>query len=218
MNIDRRRVNAADVFRIPMFFIWVIMTFTPAFGAMSPAAKPLAPTSIYQLSLQLTDQNGRSFNLDERRGHAVLITMFYSSCQFVCPRIVEALKNTEANLSKENHNQVPIVMVSFDAARDDSATLKAMAEQRQLDEKLWTLAHTDPRSTRKLAALLSIQYRELASGDFNHTSVLILLDSEGRIVGKTFQLGKADPTFVKLVKKYNAIDSAKITKATQAPL
>lgn len=65
----------------------------------------------------------------------------------------------------------------------------------------------DERNTRKLAALLNIQYRELPSGDFNHTSVLILLDAEGRIVGRTSVIGEADPAFVKLVAKQMAAAS-----------
>ena len=54
---------------------------------------------------------------------------------------------------------------------------------------------------RKLAAMLGIQYRELPSGEFNHSSVIVLLDAEGRVVGKTSLLGEADPAFVKLVSK-----------------
>ena len=126
-----------------------------------------------------------------------MISMFYSSCQFVCPRIVEALKGTEESLARK----VPILMVSFDPVRDDTAALKAMAEERHIDSRIWTLARTDARNVRKLAATLGIQYRELPSGEFNHSSVIILLDAEGRIVGKTSTLGEADPAFVKLVKK-----------------
>ena len=158
---------------------------------------PLPANSIYQLSVPFTDQLGRTSKLEDWRGKPVMISMFYGSCQFVCPRIVEALKHTEAGLTKK----VPVLMVSFDPVRDDTAALKAMAEERHIDPKRWTLARTDARNVRKLAAMLGIQYRELPSGEFNHSSVIILLDAEGRIVGKTSKLGEADPAFVKLVKK-----------------
>ena len=48
--------------------------------------------------------------------------------------------------------------------------------------------------------MLGIQYRAIANGDFNHTTALILLDAEGRIVGRSTKLGNADPAFVKLVR------------------
>ena len=157
---------------------------------------PLPANSIYQLSVPFTDQQGRTSKLEDWRGKPVMITMFYSSCQFVCPRIVEALKRTEEGLA----TKVPVLMVSFDPVRDDTAALKVMAEERHIDPKRWTLARTDARNVRKLAAMLGIQYRELPSGEFNHSSVIILLDAEGRILGKTSTLGEADPAFVKLAK------------------
>ena len=157
---------------------------------------PLPANSIYQLSVPFTDQLGRTSKLEDWRGKPVMISMFYSSCQFVCPRIVEALKRTEEGLA----TKVPVLMVSFDPVRDDTAALKAMADERHIDAKRWTLARTDARNVRKFAAMLGIQYRELPSGEFNHTSVIILLDAEGRIVGKTATLGEADPAFVKLAK------------------
>ena len=157
---------------------------------------PLPANSIYQLSVPFTDQLGRTSKLEDWRGKPVMISMFYSSCQFVCPRIVEALKRTEEGLAIK----VPVLMVSFDPVRDDTAALKAMSEERHIDAKRWTLARTDARNVRKLAAMLGIQYRELPSGEFNHSSVIILLDAEGRVVGKTATLGEADPAFVKLVK------------------
>ena len=174
----------------------VLVLPVPVWSAPANVA-PLPANSIYQLSVPVTDQLGRTSKLEDWRGKPVMISMFYSSCQFVCPRIVDALKRTEESLA----TKVPILMVSFDPARDDTAALKAMAEERHIDPKLWTLARTDARNVRKLAATLGIQYRELPSGEFNHASVIILLDAEGRIVGKTSTIGEADPAFVKLVKK-----------------
>jgi protein SCO1 len=175
----------------------------PAFVRSADAAA-LPSDSIYQLNVALTDQNGRSVSLADHRGHPVVVTMFYSSCQFVCPRIIEALKKTESSLKAQNAAQVPIVMVTFDPARDDVAALKHVGEERGLDPALWTLARTDPQTVRKLAASLQIQYRELPSGEFNHTSVLILLDADGRMIAKTSELGQADPAFVAQIKTVSA--------------
>jgi protein SCO1/2 len=163
--------------------------------------RPLAGDSVYQLNVPLTDQNGLEFQLDARRGKPLLITMFYSSCQFVCPRIIDALKRTEQSLTPAERSRVPILAVTFDPERDDLAALKSVIDDHRLDPANWTVARTDPATVRKFAAALGIKYRALANGDFNHTSVLILLDADGRIAGKTFTIGAADPVFVKLVKK-----------------
>ena len=190
-----------NVFRHHRAFVrWLLATAAlvltlPVWSAPQKVT-PLPANSIYQLSVPFTDQLGQTSKLEDWRGKPVMISMFYSSCQFVCPRIVEALKRTEEGLA----TKVPVLMVSFDPVRDDTAALKAMADERHIDAKRWTLARTDARNVRKFAAMLGIQYRELPSGEFNHTSVIILLDAEGRIVGKTATLGEADPAFVKLAK------------------
>lgn len=178
------------------------VAFISMVAAAAPAlAKPLPSDSVYQLALTLTDQHGVNFQLADRRGSPLLITMFYSNCEFVCPRIIEALKRTEEHLTPSERTHVSVLAVTFDPARDDAAALKGVADSHHVDSARWAVARTDLRNVRKLAATLGIQYRALPSGDFNHTSVLILLDADGRIAGKTFTIGAADPAFVKLVKK-----------------
>lgn len=166
----------------------------------STTATPLPTDSIYQLALPLTDQTGRNFHLDERRGQPMLVSMFYTSCQFVCPMLIDALRDTEARLTDAERARLHVLMVSFDPAHDSVAVLRRTADQRHLDAGHWSLARTDARNVRKLAAVLGIQYRALPDGEFNHTTALILIDAEGRIAGRTAKLGDADPAFVKLVK------------------
>ena len=177
----------------------------PAAATATATAAPAATTatlpadSVYQLKLALTDQQGRSRALDEGRGHPVLVSMFYTSCEFVCPMLVDALRDTERKLTAAERAQTTVLLVSFDPARDTVAVLQKTAAQRELDPGHWTLARTDPASVRKLAAVLGVQYRLLANGDYNHTTALVLLDAQGRIAGRTAQLGDADPLFVKKV-------------------
>ena len=54
---------------------------------------------------------------------------------------------------------------------------------------------------RRTAAVLGIRYRALADGEFNHSSALVLLDGEGRVLARTEQLGAVpDPAFLAAVK------------------
>jgi protein SCO1/2 len=165
----------------------------------APAAAPLPGDSVYQLDVTLTDQQGRDQKLASHRGQTMLVSMFYTACQFVCPMLVEALNDTQAKLKPEERARLSVLMVSFDPEHDTVAVLKRTAEQRELDPTHWTLARTDAQSVRKLAAVLGIQYRALANGDFNHTTALILLDEDGRIAARSTQLGNAEPAFVKRV-------------------
>jgi len=171
-----------------------------AFGASVGAAPALPGDSIYQLPLRLNDQDGTAFPLARSQGRLVIATMFYTSCQYVCPMLIDALRDTLAALPAPDRGRVDVLMVSFDPARDTSDVLRHTFEQRHLEHPQWTLARTDSAGTRKLAALLGIRYRQLADGDFNHTSALILLDGQGRIIGRTSTIGQADPVFVRLAQ------------------
>ena len=170
-----------------------------AAGAGTAAALPT--NSVYQLPVALTDQDGRDFRLADRRGKPMLVSMFYSNCQFVCPMLIDTLRDTESKLGAVEREQLGVLMVSIDPAHDTVAVLKQKAVERAVASPRWAMARTDPASVRKLAAVLGIQYRALPDGEFNHTTALILLDGEGRIVGRSSQLGSADPAFVLKVRQ-----------------
>ena len=110
------------------------------------------------------------------------------------------MRHYEHDANIANYRKL-IAASALDPARDDVKTLKSVADKRELDAPHWTLARTDANSVRKIAATLGIQYRLLADGEFNHTTILVLLDGEGRIVGSTKKIGSTDPAFVKLVKR-----------------
>ncbi|MEO8810060.1 MAG: SCO family protein [Rhodanobacter sp.] len=160
------------------------------------ALAPLPGDSVYQLDVQLTGQDGQVHSLADRRGRPQLVTMFYTSCTMVCPMIIDTVKLTRKAIDEPARDRLDILAVSFDPARDDVSALRKYAEMRKLDSQHWTLARTAPSTTRQLAALLGLQYRQLPDGDFNHSSELILLDVDGRIVARTDVIGRLDPAFV----------------------
>jgi protein SCO1/2 len=165
------------------------------------AATPIPGDSIYNLPVQLTTQDGQSQMLSARRGRPQLVTMFYTQCQMVCPMIIDSLRLTRNALDPAVRSQVDLLAVSFDPANDDVATLRSYAAKRKLDPRVWTLARAAPAQVRQLSGVLGLQYRQLPDGEFNHSSELILLDADGRIVGRTAVIGKLDPAFVKTVNQ-----------------
>lgn len=165
------------------------------------AAKELPGDSVYRLTDTYTDQDGRDFRLADGRGRVRLVTMFYTSCRYICPLIVDSAKGVEHALTPAERGRLDILLVSLDPARDDPAALKRIADKRRLDPKHWTLARTEAAGVRRTAAVLGIRYRALADGEFNHSSALVLLDGEGRVLARTEQLGAVpDPVFLAAVK------------------
>jgi protein SCO1 len=174
------------------------------------AAAPVPTDSVYQLSGTFTDQNAQPFQLKNRRGHVQLVTMFYSSCPYACPLIVDSALGVERALSPPQRGQLSVLMISLDSKRDTPKVLAALAAKRKLDPSRWTLARAEPLTVRKIAALLGVRYRELENGEFNHSSLLILLDAQGRILARTDKMTPVpDAQFLTQVRKALSRQNAK---------
>lgn len=182
----------------------LLTTLLAASAAGAYAAWPVASGSLYQSDVALTDQTGRVFHLADLRGEPVLVSMFYSSCQMVCPMIFETIRATLAKAGKPAQDGVRVLMITVDPERDSVAVLKKTAADHGADDR-WQLARADASGTRAVAALLGVQYRKLSDGDFNHSSTVLLLDSEGRINTRTNTLGKVDPKLVEAMRKQVAV-------------
>lgn len=166
------------------------------------AETPLPRNSVYQLALPLTDQHGSTRAWRTRRGTPQLVSMFYTSCQYICPLIVDSGKAIERELTPDQRARLGILLISMDPKRDTPAALQAVVTGRRLDPARWTLASPPAGDVRAAAGVLGIRYRALADGEFNHTSALVLLDAEGRILATTDQVGtRPDPEFVAAVRR-----------------
>ena len=169
--------------------------------AAQAALEPLPRDSVYQLAAPLTDQSGRALTLASRRGSPQLVVMFYTSCKFICPTIIDTVLDLDRKLTPAERPRLGVLLVSLDPQRDDPGALKAVADQRGLDLARWTLAQPRPNDVRAIAGLLGVRYRALADGAFNHTGVLVLLDADGRIVARSEQTnGSVDPQFLSRVR------------------
>lgn len=168
----------------------------------APKPTPLPRDSIYQLAAPLIDQDGRKFDWRVRRGSPQVVTMFYTSCQYICPLIVDSGKAIEKSLSPAERDRVGLLLISMDPKHDTPAALMSVATKRKLDTTRWTLASPAPDDVRAIAGVLGIRYRALADGEFNHTSALVLLDADGRILARTEKIGsRPDPEFVAAVRR-----------------
>lgn len=169
--------------------------------ASAPTAGGLPGDSLYRVDARLTDQAGRPFAFADRAGEVQLATMFYASCPFVCPLIVDQLKGIEKQLTDGERARLQVLLITLEAEKDTPEVLADVAARRRIDTTRWTLARPDPGDVRTLSAVLGVQYRKLPDGDFNHSSVISLLDREGRILARTSQLGGApDEAFVAAIR------------------
>jgi protein SCO1 len=176
-------------------------------AASHAASADLPRSSVYQLDVSLTDQDGKASQWRDGATPSAgprIVGMFYSRCDYVCPMLFEAVKNIEASLPLEARQNLQVGLITLDPARDDTAALKKTALQRGGDPARWHLYRTQTADVRKLAGVLGVQYRQLSNGEFNHSTLMILLDSQGIELARTDNIVKIDPVFFKAVQKASA--------------
>ena len=162
-----------------------------------PAPASERDASLYQLHEKLLSQDGKAIDLDIYRGKPVLVTMFYASCPATCPLIIDTLREIERKVDAPRRPPLRVLLVSLDAARDTPEALRKLAGERRIDTSRWTLAHADAAAVRRIAAALSIQYRQLPNGEFSHSTIISALNADGKIVSQSAELGHADPELLR---------------------
>jgi formylglycine-generating enzyme required for sulfatase activity/cytochrome oxidase Cu insertion factor (SCO1/SenC/PrrC family) len=161
--------------------------------ATAPEMRNVPGSSLYRLDAALTNQSGAKHGLDVYAGQPVLVTMFYGSCPAACPLLIDTLRAIERAVPPQQRERVRVLMISIDPGHDSVQSLQELAKTRHIDVSRWTLARTDARTVRRIAAVLDVQYRQLPTGGFNHSSVVTLLSPRGEIVKQSTVLAKADP-------------------------
>lgn len=161
-----------------------VATVDPGTHGLLPATDVVLGRSIYALDEKLVDQDGKPATLDSFRGHPVIISMFYASCPAACPMLISHVKQIEAKLDPAVRADVRVLLVSFDAKNDTPEALRGVIARHQLDTARWKLTVASEDQSREIGAVLGIKYRS-EDGGFRHSSVITLLDREGRIVQRS---------------------------------
>ncbi|QDH71742.1 SCO family protein [Lysobacter alkalisoli] len=189
-----------------MPFLLMLVAALSAFSLPLAAADATLPgDSVYQVQARMTDQAGQSRPWQELRGRPMVVSMFYANCHVMCPLIIASGKALQGQLSPREYASLDLAMISIDPARDTPPVLMEIADMHRLDLERWHLLSPEQDEVRTLAAVLGIRYRAQPEGSFNHTSALILLDSDGRILARSEVTGlQPDQGFVAAVREHLA--------------
>ncbi len=144
-------------------------------------SEEFSEASIYQLESEWKNQDGEKFTLGDLEGKPVILSMFFASCTYACPIIVNDMKKIESSLSEKELKNYRFVLVSIDPKRDTPEALKKFAEQKNLDLNRWTLLTGSPDNIMELAALLGFKYKKDPDGQYSHSNMIIVLNREGEI-------------------------------------
>jgi protein SCO1/2 len=152
----------------------------PCCRRAEPVAKP-TDGSLYQLESEWTSDAGRTIRLGVLQGRPLLVAMFFTTCEYACPILVHDLQRIQDALPTELRGEVDLLLVSFDTERDTPAVLRAFREAKGLGKDHWTLLTGRADDVRELAALLGVNYKKDARGQFAHSNVITLLNRDGEV-------------------------------------
>ena len=144
---------------------------------------PTPPTdkSLYQLESEWTSDVNRRIRLGVLQGRIQVLAMFFTHCEYACPLIVRDLKAIQASLPEDLRTRVDFVLVSLDPERDTANALHEYRRKNHLGNDHWTLLTARADDVRELAALIGINYRKDARGQFAHSNLITVLNTEGEI-------------------------------------
>jgi protein SCO1/2 len=150
-------------------------------------------------SWDLLDQDSTVVTFpDDFRGATTLVGYVYTHCPDVCPLTTANMQKVRAALGPEDN--LRLVSISFDPARDTPSTLKSYANAWGVDGPDWRFLTGDSTTIADLMERMAVRYeiapppvsrQDLASPAgtpatvyfINHSDQVTLLDRQGRVVG-----------------------------------
>ena len=162
----------------------------PCCREVMPGA-PLPDQSIYQLDSKWTSDQGRIIRLATLQGQPQVMAMMFTSCEFACPIIVNDMKRIADALPANLRGKVNFTLISFDHERDTPEKLLAFRKRMGLPMAGWTLLRGEADDVRELAALLGVNYRKDARGQYAHSNTLTVLSPTGEIVHQQIGLNQS---------------------------
>lgn len=155
-------------------------------------AQALSGASLYQLESVWTTDRGEQVRLKDLDGTTEVMAMVFTRCTSVCPTLVHDLKAMDASMHGGARKDTHFVLVTIDPEHDTPEALSEFRNRMGLDADRWTLLRGTASDTRELAAVLGFAYGKGDGQNYNHSSLVTVLDRGGLIVHQQTGIG-SDP-------------------------
>ena len=175
---------------------------------------PLPDRSVYQVDSVWTNDARAIVHLSELRGKPQVIAMFFANCAYACPVIVHDMQKIESALPEDIRAKVGFTLVSFDTERDTPKVLSNYRKQHKLNKKRWRLLRGKPDDVLELAALLGVKFKKDAQGQFSHSNLITLLNSEGEVIKQQVGLNKNQKETTQMLLRLFETQSSAESKKT----
>lgn len=156
--------------------------------------------SIYHLDSTWTNRTGEVIKLKKLGGKVQVLAMVYSSCEYVCPRIVADMKKLESKLGGHS-SHINFVLASFDPDRDKPKVLQEYSKKKGISKSNWYFISAPDESVLELAAVLGVKFKKLPDGEFSHSNVISIIDQNGVVKYQQVGLNQDPENSLNHIKK-----------------
>ena len=144
--------------------------------------------------IELIDQLGQPFSLEEQRGKVVVLTAIYATCGHTCPIILTQAKAALADLPETD--DLVFAAVTMDAANDTPEVLLRLSEMQDLPAPTWRLLTGDLDTVEGVLDRMDVsRERDEETGVISHANLFLVVDREGRIA-YSFTLGERQQSWL----------------------
>lgn len=127
----------------------------------------------------MTDSSGQAFQSSALAGKVWIVDFIYTNCPAECPMMSSKMHSVEQRVNGQQ--DVRLLSISVDPARDTPAVLQAFARRYAAPTPQWTFLTGTPQTVHQLA------YVTFHVGDvidkIEHSTKFVLVDKHGHIRG-----------------------------------
>jgi protein SCO1/2 len=153
----------------------------PATGELPFPAEALR-TAHRAPELVLTNQSDESVDLSALRGKVVMLTAVYASCPHTCPLVLTQSKRAIAELTPAEREQLRVIAVTLDPARDSPEVLAGIARMQEMPAPLYNLVTGETDEVERVLDEMGVaRQRDPETGIIDHASLFILVDRDGKV-------------------------------------
>jgi protein SCO1/2 len=149
----------------------------------------ISETSVFNLTSKWHTEEGVEIQLQDLKGKTLVMVMIYTSCKAACPRLVADMRNIEAQIPKNQLNDLNFILISIDPKIDTPERLKAFAIENLMDDEQWTFLQGTESGVREFANVLAMKYKQISPIDFSHSNIISVFNSEGELIHQQEGLG-----------------------------
>ncbi|GIW79513.1 MAG: hypothetical protein KatS3mg105_1320 [Gemmatales bacterium] len=161
------------------FFLSVLLAASAEGGESSHLAV-IRPAPDFEL----TTHDNKPFRFHSLKGHVVLVSFIFTTCNGSCPATTHRMSAIQQELKRRGllpKRPIHLISISLDPKRDTPDVLRRYMKLYDVDPESWTFLTGTPARVMKVVEQWRMWVRPAANGQLDHPSRIFLVDKAGKI-------------------------------------